>query len=132
MITDDTSQNNNQNGPSQRYKKKAPTRGGFRKNAGRKKGSSEKLRASALLNAIHKVTGKPLAFLIAEHYQDSVERGDWQAVRDYEKTFLSKVVADKVDVDHTTMGQPLTAMFQFPQRELPDWTNVEKVIKIEE
>jgi hypothetical protein len=128
----DTSQNNNQVGPSQRYKKKAPSRGGFRKNAGRKKGSSEKLRASALLNAIHKVTGKPLAFLIAEHYQDSVDRGDWQAVRDYEKTFLSKVIADKVDVDHTTLGQSIHANFNFPQKELPDWNSIPKTITIDE
>ena len=97
-------------------------RGGPRKNAGRKKGSFEKLRASALMHAIYKTSGKPLAFLIAEHYQDSVDRGDWQAVRDYEKTFLSKVLADKVDVDHTTGGQPIQTIFNFPQKELVDWT----------
>ncbi len=110
---------------------KTKGRGGYRPGSGRKKGAYEKLRASTLLNAIHKVTGKPLAFLIAEHYQDSVDRGDWQAVRDYEKTLLSKVVADKVDVDYTTMGQPLTAVFKFPQQELSDWNNIPKTIKIE-
>jgi hypothetical protein len=106
-------------------------RGGKRANAGRRKGSFEKLRASTMLNAIHKTSGKPLAFLIAEHYQDSVDRGDWQAVRDYEKTFMSKFVADKVDVDHTTLGQSLNASFSFPQKELTDWTSVEKTIKLE-
>jgi len=129
MTINDPSQINNQKNP--RYSKKAPSRGGFRKNAGRKKGSTEKLRVSALLNAIHKTTGKPLAILIAQHYQDCVNRGDWQAVRDYEKTFLSKVLADKVDIDHTSMGQPLTTVFQFPQRELTDWNELPKTITIE-
>ena len=107
-------------------------RGGKRLNAGRRKGSFEKLRASKLMHAIHKTSGKSLEFLIAEHYQDSVDRGDWQAVRDYEKTFISKFAADKVDVDHTTGGQPLTAVFKFPQEELTDWNTIPKTIKIEE
>jgi hypothetical protein len=34
---------------------------------------------------------------------------------------LNKVVADKVDVDHTTLGQPIQTVFNFPQRELEDW-----------
>lgn len=116
--------NNNQN-----IKK---THGGKRSGAGRKAGSYEKMRAGKLLHAIHKTSGKPLEYLIAEHYQDCINRGDYQAVREYEKTFLSKFVADKVDVDHTTLGQPIMANFRFPSQELPDWTNVSKTIKLEE
>jgi hypothetical protein len=107
-------------------------RGGKRQNAGRRKGSFEKLRASTMLNAIQKTCGKPLAYLIAEHYQDSVDRGDWQAVRDYEKTFMSKFVADKVEMDHTSNGQTMQAVFQFPQRELQDWNTIPKTITVDE
>lgn len=106
--------NNNQN-----FK---PGRGGKRKNAGRKKGSFEKLRAQSVLNAIYHQSGKSLSQLIAQHYQDCIDRNDWQAVREYEKTFISKFAADKVDVDHTTNGQSINLVF--PHRELPDWTNI--------
>ena len=45
---------------------------------------------------------------------------------------LNKVVADKVDVDHRTMGQPLTAIFNFPQRELPDYSEIPVTITVKE
>jgi hypothetical protein len=53
---------------------------------------------------------------------ESMLRHDWQAVRDYEKTILAKVVADKVDV--TTNGESMNAQFVFPQRELADWSQI--------
>jgi hypothetical protein len=97
-------------------------RGGKRPGAGRKPGAIQKLSGSELLKQIQRTTGKRFEQLLAEHYRDSYLREDWQAVRDYEKTILSKVVADKVDV--TSNGETMSAQFVFPQRELTDWSNI--------
>ena len=105
--------------------------GGWRPNSGRKKGQKQKLSALQILNEIAK-KDKPFAVGLAEDYHNARMSGDTHLVVKYQQMILNKVVADKVDVDHTTMGQPLTAVFQFPERELPDWTNVEKTIKLEE
>lgn len=106
-------------------------RGGYRPNGGRKKGSTQKLSAQTLLLEIAK-KDKPYAIGLAEDYHAARTSGDLNLAHKYHQMILNKVVADKIDVDHTTMGQPLTASFQFPQKELPDWTNIEKVITIEE
>lgn len=96
--------------------------GGKRPGSGRKKGAIQKLSGSELLKQIQRTTGKRFEQLLAEHYRDSYLRNDWAAVRDYEKTILSKVIADKVDV--TTNGESLNPTFIFPQRELTDWTDI--------
>ena len=101
---------------------KKDKRGGARPGSGRKKGAIQKLSGSEILKQIQRTTGKRFEQLLAEHYMDSCIRGDWQAVRDYEKTILSKVVADKVDV--TSNGETMNAQFVFPQRELTDWNNI--------
>lgn len=101
---------------------KKDKRGGARPGSGRKKGAIQKLSGSEILKQIQRTTGKRFEQLLAEHYMDSCIRGDWQAVRDYEKTILSKVVADKVDV--TSNGETMNAQFVFPQRELTDWSNI--------
>jgi hypothetical protein len=97
-------------------------RGGKRPNAGRKKGMLQKLSGSEILKQIQRTTGKRFEQLLAEHYLESILRHDHQAVRDYEKTILSKVVADKVDV--TTNGESFNANFRFTHQELPDWSNI--------
>jgi hypothetical protein len=35
--------------------------------------------------------------------------------------FLAKVVADKQEIDMTSGGEPMKAIFNFPNLELPDW-----------
>lgn len=105
--------------------------GGPRKNSGRKVGQRQKLSALTILQEIAK-RDKPYAVGLAEDYHAARTSGDLNLAHKYHQMILNKVVADKIDVDHTTMGQPLTAMFKFPQKELPDWNNVEKIIKIEE
>lgn len=115
---------NNQNLP-----KKGP--GGYRVNGGRKKGSTNKLSAQTLLQEIAK-KDKPFAIGLAEDYHAARMSGDAHLVVKYQQMILNKVVADKVDVDHTTMGQPLTAVFKFPQKELPDWNTIPKTITIDE
>jgi hypothetical protein len=105
--------------------------GGYRPGAGRKKGQKQKLSALQLLREIEK-KDKPFAVGFAEDYHNARMSGDTQLIAKYQQMILNKVVADKLDVDHTTGGQALTAVFQFPQRELTDWTNVEKTITVKE
>lgn len=107
------------------------THGGRRHGGGRRKGSTNKLTAQKLLQEIAKLD-KPFAIGLAEDYHNARLSGDKHLIMKYQSMILNKVVADKVDVDHTTMGQPLTAVFRFPQKELPDWTNIEKTVTIEE
>lgn len=99
-----------------------PGKGGRRPGSGRKKGMIQKLSGSELLKQIQKTTGKRFEQLLAEHYYETILRHEWDAVRDYEKTILAKVISDKVDI--TTNGESLNAQFIFPQRELVDWSNI--------
>lgn len=105
--------------------------GGWRPNSGRKKGQKQKLSALTLLAEIAK-KDKPFAVGLAEDYHNARMGDDKHLVMKYQQMILSKVVADKVEMDHTTGGEPLTAVFSFPQRELPDWTNIEKTVTIKE
>jgi len=105
--------------------------GGRRHGGGRKTGSTNKLSAVTLLKEIAK-RDKPFAIGLAEDYHNARISGDTHLIVKYQQMILNKVVADKVDVDHTTMGQPLTAVFSFPQKELPDWNSIPKTIKVEE
>ncbi len=105
--------------------------GGYRPGAGRKKGQKQKLSALTILSEIAK-KDKPFAVGLAEDYHAARMSGDTHLIVKYQQMILNKVVADKLEMDHTSGGEPLQAMFQFPQRELPDWTNVEKSITIKE
>lgn len=105
-------------------------RGGPRPNSGRKVGSKQKLSALTILQEIAR-KDKPFAVGLAEDYHNARMGDDKHLVAKYQHMILNKVVADKVDVDHTTMGQPLTAVFNFPQKELPDWNTIPKTITLE-
>jgi hypothetical protein len=76
------------------------------------------------LASIESHTGEPLEDLLAQGYYESIVNRDKQTRLQYEKMFLSKVVADKVEVDHTTLGESLHANFSFPTKELSDWSSV--------
>ena len=104
-------------------------RGGKRPGSGRKKGAIQKLSGSEILKQIQRTTGQRFEQLLAEHYYESCLRHDWQAVRDYEKTILAKVVADKVDI--TSDGQHINTQFVFPKQETPDWTDIPVTFKTE-
>lgn len=114
---------NNQNRPKK-------GRGGARPNSGRKVGSTQKLSAQRLLHEIAK-RDKPFAIGLAEDYHNARMSGDSHLVVKYQQMILNKVVADKVDVDHTTLGQPIQTIFNFPQKELVDWTEPEISFKYE-
>lgn len=96
-------------------------KGGRRPGAGRRKGSLSKISGERILKAVEKQCGKPFEQLLAEGYHATIIACDISARQQYEKIILSKVVADKHEIDHTTMGQSLHASFSFPTKELPDW-----------
>lgn len=106
-------------------------RGGYRPGSGRKKGAAEKLRATVLLNEIYRTNKKSFAQMLVEELNKSIVDGDTKLTAQYLTWIGNKVVADKVDIDHTTGGQTMTALFKFPQEELNDWNTIDKVITIE-
>ena len=95
--------------------------GGARPGAGRKKGTTNKISGSTILDAVKKETGKNFEVLLAQGYHDAILANDKPTRLQYEKMFLSKVVADKTEMDITSGGEQLKAIFNFPTVELPDW-----------
>ena len=84
-----------------RYKVKAPSRGGARPGAGRKKGSTNKVSLEDLLGHIESHTGISFAEQVAINYAAAIQRADHAGVRDYEKILLGKLVADKQEIATT-------------------------------
>jgi hypothetical protein len=81
-----------------RYAVKSPGRGGYRPGGGRPKGSTTKVRLEDLMDNIQKVTGKGYGELLAINYASAIQRSDWNGVRDYDKAFMNKMLADKTEV----------------------------------
>lgn len=112
---------------TQTVKKKS---GGARPGAGRKKGVTQKLSAQTILAAIeHK--DKPFAEGFAEDYHNARMGDDKHLLQKYQSMILNKVIADKQEIDVTTLGESLHNNFTFPTVELPDWsTEVAKIITV--
>lgn len=82
--------------------KKNNGHGGARPGAGRPKGSSNKVTMELLLESLDKSLGRPYHEQLADNYVQAVNRSDWSGVRDYDRVFLGKVVADKQEVEVIT------------------------------
>ena len=95
--------------------------GGKRPGGGRPKGSKNRINSSDILDQIKKTCGKPFEELLAEGYLLTIIAADITARQNYEKMILSKVIAEKHEFDHTTLGNAMTNVFNFPTKELPDW-----------
>ena len=102
--------------------KKKPVKGGAMKGAGRPKGSTNKVTSERILRQISLQMGKPFEQLLAEGYHASIIACDVNARIQYEKLILSKVIADKHELDVHSMGQSLVNKFSFTKSELPEWT----------
>jgi len=105
--------------------------GGPRKNSGRKHGQKQKLSALQLLREIEK-KDKPFAVGLAEDYHNARMGGDKHLVMKYQQMIINKVVADKVDIDHTTLGESLNTNFSFPRKETSDWSHLPVTIKVKD
>ena len=100
---------------------KKPVKGGRQPGAGRKKGSTNKVTSERILRQISLQIGRPFEQLLAEGYHASIIACDVSARIQYEKLILSKVIADKHELDVHSMGQSLVNTFNFQKAELPEW-----------
>jgi hypothetical protein len=85
------------------------TRGGARPGAGRPKGTGNKLSGESILKALEDQTGVPYAEQLANNYIDALASNDRSMIHQYDKLFLSKVVADRVQVDMQVTEDQLAA-----------------------
>lgn len=86
-----------------------PKNGGAREGAGRPHGSRNKLSAYTLLSALETQLGRPYAEQLAENYMTTITTGDMPMRHQYDKLFLSKIIADKVDVEVGNSTEVLAA-----------------------
>ena len=82
-----------------RYSVKSPGRGGARANSGRKKGATTKISIESLMAEIELQSGKTYAELLTHNYVGAIARSDWNGVRDYDKAFMNKMIAEKMAVE---------------------------------
>jgi hypothetical protein len=73
--------------------------GGARPNAGRPKGTGNKLTAKDLLAQCEKTLGKPFALSLMEGYRDSILAGDTKTRVTYEKLIVDKVATTMMDIE---------------------------------
>ena len=103
-------------------------RGGSRPGAGRKPGSRVKLSGADILKEIAKCD-KPFAQGLAEDYKQARQSGDMQVIQRYQQMILSKVVADKQELDVTSQGKSIVPNFEFKHEEIPEWNEIPKTVK---
>lgn len=98
------------------------THGGVRLGAGRPRGATNKITASELIDALDDALGVPYEKQLANNYIYALTT-DRNLVAAYDKLFLSKVIADKVDI--TSGGQALQSpTLNFAPKEIPDYIDV--------
>lgn len=74
-------------------------RGGARPGAGRKPGTTNKISGATILTSVEHYTGERFEDLLAQGYAEAINNRDTMVRLAYEKMFLSKVVADKIEMD---------------------------------
>lgn len=107
------------------YKNKAPTRGGARKNAGRPKGSSNKISPQELLEEFEGQTGTTFAQFITKKIIEADMVNNQDLVAKYLLGLSKYIIQDiqEVKQDITSNGQTIQASFTFANKELPDWSS---------
>lgn len=93
-------------------KNKTNGHGGARPGAGRKPGSGNKIRLEDLLGEIEHQAGMTYAERLALNYVGAINRSDWSKVENYDRAFLNKVVADKVEVENVESEDVVQAKAQ--------------------
>ena len=98
-----------------------PKRGGRRSGAGRKHGSTNKIQGGEFLDEYKKVHGNTLKEDLARDMFNARMRGDYEMLFKYQTAFAKYYFSDVASQDITSKGEKLTAVFNFPTVELPDW-----------
>ena len=78
---------------------KISSRGGARPGSGRPRGSTHKIKIDDLMQSIEGQVQMPYAERLALNYSVAIDRSDWGSVRDYDKVFLNKLVADRNEIE---------------------------------
>jgi len=98
--------------------------GGARAGAGRPKGSTNKITAQDLLDAAHKVNGKPFVVNLMEGYQQSIDERNNKVRVMYEKMILDKVIADRQHIEVVESDEALQAKRQAFAEALANLTTI--------
>ena len=98
--------------------------GGARAGAGRPKGSTNKITAQDLLDAAHKVNGKPFVINLMEGYQQSIDENNNKVRVMYEKMILDKVIADRQQIEVVESDEALQAKRQAFAEALANLTTI--------
>lgn len=110
-------------------------RGGARPGSGRKPGNSPRKLRDAFYNNINTHhEARELLDLWKQFKAIAVQKAHQGNTEDLQWIFSRIMPVPKeqeIAIDHTTQGQALTTMFNFPARELTDWTNVSKTVTID-
>lgn len=71
---------------------------GNKMSPGRPAGTANKLSIKSLLNQLSDTVGLPYEQQLAQNYKEAILSGDRKIILAYDNLFLSKLLADKVDV----------------------------------
>jgi len=95
-----------------------PKWGGARAGAGRPRGALTRLYAGDLLDELEIALGVPYAQQLANNYLQVVYSDDTRLRAEYDRMFLSKVIADKVDI--TSNGQSIAPTILLDHKEIDE------------
>ena len=84
-------------------------RGGARPGAGRPHGSTNKISAQAIIDSLETHLGIPYEDQLALNYIDALQQNDRTLRASYDRLFLGKIVADKLDVNVTESADALAS-----------------------
>lgn len=89
-----------------------PGRGGARPGSGRKPGTTNKISAQAIIDSLEHHLGVSYADQLALNYLDALAHHDRTLRASYDRLFLGKIVADKIEVDTNETADSIAAKRQ--------------------
>lgn len=109
-----------------RYSVKNSNRGGKRNNAGRPKGSTNKISPITLMHDFRKTNGMTFSQFINQKIHEADMRGDHELVKQYILGLAKYLVQDTQDikVDHTTLGEKVNTTIIMQGAEAPGWNEI--------
>lgn len=109
--------------PKRTYAKKASTRGGSRKNAGRPKGTSNKINPDDLISDFQAQAGMSFEQFVNSRILLASVDNNQELVSRYILGMAKYFIRDVKEVDVTSKGEQIGANFTFPTQELAEWRN---------
>jgi hypothetical protein len=106
--------------------------GGPRPNSGRPKGSTNKISPTTLINDFHKTMGMSFSQFVNKKIKDAETNGDDNLVAKYVLGLGDYFVNNTQQIDMTTGGESLNTNFNFPQKEIKDWSHLPVTIKVKD